>query len=122
MSTNVHCAPQSPVLQAENNNNNNNSALLEETSPTIVEPIHQSTTSLLLLVKVRLQERNVAQDFGTNIVEQLITSKIANLWVLTPPGRQLPCYRHAEESYISGRDLDRCDGGYRKHPTISGPI
>jgi hypothetical protein len=43
---------------------------------------NQSTTPSLLPVKVRISDRKVAQDFCTNIVEQLLNNKIANLWVL----------------------------------------
>ncbi|KAJ5683880.1 uncharacterized protein N7477_000225 [Penicillium maclennaniae] len=45
---------------------------------------NQSATSSLLPIKVRIADRKLAQDFCTNIVEQLLSNKIANLWVLTP--------------------------------------
>ncbi|EAU29358.1 predicted protein [Aspergillus terreus NIH2624] len=50
---------------------------------------NQSATSSLLPVKVRIADRTIAQDFCTNIVEQLLRSKIANIWVLVP---QRDCY------------------------------
>ncbi|KAI2788324.1 hypothetical protein POX_e06338 [Penicillium oxalicum] len=43
---------------------------------------NRSSTSLLLPVQVRIADRLVAQDFCTNIVEQLLHNRIANLWVL----------------------------------------
>lgn len=50
---------------------------------------NQSAMSSLLPVKVRIADRTVAQDFCTNIVEQLLRIKIANIWILVP---QRDCY------------------------------
>ncbi|KAJ6007817.1 hypothetical protein N7540_011793 [Penicillium herquei] len=50
---------------------------------------NQSSVSSILPVKVPCTDRQVAQDFCINIIEQLHTSHVANLWVLTP---QLDCH------------------------------
>jgi hypothetical protein len=45
---------------------------------------NQSSSSALLPLKVPCTDRQVAQDFCINIIEQLLGAKIANIWVLTP--------------------------------------
>lgn len=45
---------------------------------------NQSCVSSILPVKVPCTDRHIAQDFCTNIIEQLLSTRVVNLWVLMP--------------------------------------